>query len=132
MPSALINGLSNTVTSGAYKIQFAVNREYEKAFKIDLTDSAVLDETEITKFIGADPRIIAGEVFFKTNDGKDCYIGIQWDETFTNAKKPRIFLETYLETVIAGKDNSFIELLSELGTAFVQTLLHFRVLSVHR
>lgn len=118
MSSILIDKLSGTIKDGPYKIQFAVNREWEKALKIDLINHVELSETEVSNFLGNEPRIIAGEVFFKTKDNKDCYIGIQWDETFTNAKTPRIFFETYLKTVILNKGTSFTNLLSQLGIAF--------------
>jgi len=97
-----------------YKIQMAVDRHWENAWKIDISRFEY-SEDEINGFLQQNPTVVAAELFYKTRDGDDVYLGIQYDRHLKNASTPGDFLRRYLSALKNLRDRSFPSVIAVLG-----------------
>ena len=110
----LLKLINDNLTNSPFKVQMAVNRQWENAWKINL-DNFNFSESKIKKFVKKNTKIVATELFYKTKDKRDFYIGIQFHPDLKKTKNPYSFLKTYLNTLRDLKDKSFPSVLNSLG-----------------
>jgi len=111
---SFIKSLNNKLTRSPFKLQMAVDRQWEEAWKINF-DNFKFSEDEIRKFVGKDTQIVAVELFYKTNDKRDFYFGVQYHPDLKRIENPYTFLKTYLSTLKELKDRSIYSVISNLG-----------------
>jgi len=112
--NSLTKSINDRLTSNPFKVQMAVNRQWEKAWKISFNNFN-FTENEIKDFVKKDTEIVAVELFYKTKDKKDFYFGVQYHPDLKNIENPYAFLKTYMNTVKELKDRSFHSVISNLG-----------------
>jgi hypothetical protein len=109
----VISQLSNSLQPTPFKIQAAVNRQWEKAWKMDPTNIIVSDE-DIKKFVGT-AEIAAIELFYKTKDNTDFYLGIQFHKGLKNTPTTYDFFNIYFSILKSTPNLSLINVVKLLG-----------------
>lgn len=112
--NSFVKSINDKLTDNPFKVQMAVNRQWEKAWKIDFNNFN-FSENEIKDFVKKDTEVIAVELFYKTKDKRDFYIGIQYHPDLNKVENPYSFLKTYLNTLKDLKDKSLPSIVLNLG-----------------
>ena len=110
----MISKLSDYLQQTPFKVQAAVNRQWEKAWKMDPKDINVSDE-DIRTFVG-EAEIAAIELFYKTKDNTDFYLGLQFHKELKNAPTTYNFFKLYFSVLRSGGDLSLQNVSKLLGT----------------
>lgn len=109
----MIQTLSNTLQQAPFKIQAAVNRQWEKAWKMDPKNIVVSNE-EIHTFVG-DAEIAAIELFYKTKDNTDFYLGLQFHKELANTPTVYNFFNIFFSVIRSESDLSLQSIVRHLG-----------------
>ncbi len=112
--ATLIESVANLLVSTPYKLQMAVNRRWENAWRIPISQFEY-SEARVNEFLGKRPEIVAVELFYKTKDGHDFYFGIQHSPQLKNARDPHEFLLLYLSVIQEFGNTSFPAVVRALG-----------------
>jgi len=97
-----------------YKIQVAVDRQWESALKLNFSQLE-FDEQQIKGFLRGNPEIVAIELFYKTLDGFDFYIGIQHGNKLKKVATPIEFIYQYILSLKRLQDLSLPSVIRSLG-----------------
>lgn len=111
--------VSESLVESPFKIQSAVDRQWEKAWKIGLDDFDYTED-QIRSFVKGESRIVGIELFYKTKTGADLYLGMQYHQGLTGIRSPFEFVAAYFRTISELRDRSFQNVMYRLGEVLNQ------------
>lgn len=113
-----IQKINQTLSGRPFNIQAAVNREWEKAWKIPLDHSDfVYNLEEIEKFAKGKGSVVGIELFYKTKEKMDFYLGVQYHPGLKGVQNPIEFITRYFQILAELESRTFDSLLPHLGEA---------------
>jgi hypothetical protein len=111
--------VSESLLESPFKIQSAIDRQWEKAWKVSL-DDFVYTEDQIRDFVKGESQIVGVELFYKAKAGTDLYLGMQYHQDLTGIRSPFEFVAAYFRAISELKDRSFQNVIYRLGEVLNQ------------
>ena len=117
--NAFLQKVSESLLGSPFKVQSAIDRQWEKAWKISL-DDFVYTEGQLRGFVEGKSHIVGIELFYKTKEGADLYLGMQYHQGLAGIRSPFEFVATYFQAISELKDRSFQNVIYRLGEVLNQ------------